>query len=148
MRRVRGLPPIGAFACALLAGAGAAFAAGTGEDPSAAPPASPASAVARGAAARDWRTGARVVIHAVPEGERLSGIVAGLFEELGATDVERRTVEAVPAEDQVRWFHAGDEGMAREVAAVLEPVFGSVRAIGLTGYESAAESGLIEIWLR
>jgi len=97
---------------------------------------------------RDWRTEARIVVHAGPEGERLAGIVAGLFEELGALDVERRAVEAGTRDDQVRWFHAGDEGMARDIAVVLESVFGPVRAIDLTGYEPSPASGLIEIWLR
>lgn len=97
---------------------------------------------------RDWQSGARVIVHAVPAEARLAAAVEGMLERLGAEEIERRVVDTSASTDQVRFFHAEDARMARELAAALEPLFGVVRVRDLTFYRPLPESGALEVWLR
>ena len=97
---------------------------------------------------RDWRRVASVIVHAVPAEARLAASVEGLLEQLGAREVERRAVDTAASTDQVRFFHAEDAAMARELAVTLEPLFGDVGVRDLTCYRPSPESGALEVWLR
>lgn len=97
---------------------------------------------------KDWREEARIVIHGEAINDKLSALTAELLTSLGAGEVERRRVGDSSEVDQIRYFDAADERMARDLADALSPEFGRVPVMDFTAYTPQPDSGLLEMWLR
>lgn len=119
-----------------------------------APAASDSVDAAIGAALPTNRSGRggrqRIVVHLKDLGDSLPTAMSALLEGAVPTadGVRTRFVDFRIGSDQVRYFHADDEPLARSVAARLMRVFGDVSVRDFTQYRPQPEPGLVEVWVR
>ena len=90
----------------------------------------------------------RVVMHAKEPAQKLADQLQSLLTAMGVTEVEKRIVDEVPDNNQVRYYHPADKEAGQVVGEALSLIFDEVAVRNFEDYQPAPADGLIEIWLR
>jgi len=90
----------------------------------------------------------RVVIHARKPAVKLATQISSLLASFGVGQTEHRIVEAVPNDNQVRYYHEADREAGQIIGDVLALISDDVAVRNFQSYTPPPTEGLVEIWLR